>query len=59
MATQPLKSGLVQYYAANGHRMEYYEHPEKPGQPAQGHSYEAWCASSCEACMEGYDLPDW
>lgn len=52
-------NGMVQYIAANGHKMEFHEHPEKPGQPAQGYAHRAWCADDCKACEEGYDLPDW
>lgn len=49
----------VTYRAANGHRMEYFESISRPGSPARGHSWRAWCAKGCEACAEGEPLPDW
>lgn len=55
----PSDDGMITYRAANGHLMEYWEDDERPGKPARGHAFEAWCADNCGACAEGDPLPDW
>ena len=54
-----MSDGIVTYRAANGHLMQYHEDPDRPGKPARESAWAAWCAPGCEACAEGYPLPDW
>jgi len=51
--------GLVTYRAANGHLMQYWEDPKRPGKPDRAAAWEAWCAPECGACADGDPLPDW
>ena len=59
MADRGTADGIATYLAANGHTMQYHEDPERPGKPARGAAWEAWCAPGCGACAEGDPLPDW
>lgn len=47
------------YHAANGHTMEAPIIGIRHDGTVRIASYDAWCASGCVACREGYDLPDW
>lgn len=47
----------VEYVAANGHLLVYYEDANRPGKPARAAAWAAWHSDNCRC--GGEPLPDY
>ena len=48
----------IDYLAANGHTLRYWEDAQRPGKPARQCAWEAWHSPNC-GCGGREPLPDW
>jgi hypothetical protein len=48
---------VIDYLAANGHLMSYYEDAGRKGHPARQCAWEAWHSDNCRC--GGQPIPDW